>query len=247
MHAPPLTISIVSHGHEAWLERLLPELARSHAGLIAEVVVTHNLPAAPLRNAGWPFALRQLHNDAPRGFGANHNRALAAAQTPLLCILNPDMSLPDDTLWPTLVQCATQEHHAGCVVPQLLNPDRSNQDNLRAVPTPLALLRRRLLRQPDRRVDWASGAFWVVPRPVFAALGGFDERYFMYCEDVDFCLRVQLAGHRLLCAPAQAMHHAQRSSHRRWRHLAWHLQSLVRLWCSPVLRAYLARPTHPEA
>lgn len=242
MPAPPLTVSIVSHGHSAWLERLLPELARTHAGLVAEVVVTHNLPGPPLAPRDWPFRLTERHNPKPQGFGANHNRALATASTPLLCVLNPDMTLPDATVW-TAVVAASAAADAGCVFPQLVNPDGSRQDNMRAVPTPCNLARRRLLRQGERHVDWASAAFWVVPRSVYARLGGFDERYFMYCEDVDFCLRVQLIGLRLVAVPAQAMHHAQRDSHRHWRHLRWHVSSLLRLWRSPVLRAYLTRPT----
>lgn len=238
--APPLTVSIVSHGHSAWLERLLPELARTHAGMIAEVVVTHNLPSAPLATQEWPFRLTQRHNPAPLGFGANHNRALLHAPTPLLCVLNPDMTLPDSNIWHALVDAANAPD-AGCAFPLLLNTDGSPQDNRRTVPTPCNLVRRRLLRQREYRVDWASAAFWVVPAQVYAKLGGFDERYFMYCEDVDFCLRVQLLGHRLITVPAHAMHHAQRSSHRDWRHLRWHLASLLRLWCSAALHRYLAR------
>ena len=70
-------------------------------------------------------------------------------------------------------------------------------------------------------------------------LGGFDTRYFMYGEDVDFCLRLQLAGWRLARAGgASVIHAAQRVSHRSGRHLAWHLRSLLRLWTSPVYASY---------
>lgn len=242
MHSAVLTVSVVSHGHDAWLAGLLQQLARTGAEHIAEVRVTHNLPPAqPLPAGPWPFAVVELHNASPQGFGANHNQALRGTRTPLLAVLNPDISDMDPEFWSALVQ-AVQGDGAGCAFPLLLNLDGSVQDNARAVPTPLALLRRRLLRQLDRRVDWASAACWVMPVAVYRQLAGFDTRYFMYCEDVDFCLRLQLAGHRLVQVPtARAVHAAQRSSLRGGAHLRWHLRSLWRLWTSASLMKYLWR------
>jgi N-acetylglucosaminyl-diphospho-decaprenol L-rhamnosyltransferase len=65
---------------------------------------------------------------------------------------------------------------------------------------------------------------------------GFDEGYFMYCEDVDLCLRLRLQGLTLSKAPARVIHAGQRNSHRRLRHLMWHLRSLLRLWTSVAYR-----------
>jgi len=107
--------------------------------------------------------------------------------------------------------------------------------------TPLALVRRRLFRRHDTRVDWISAAFWLVSAPVFRQLGGFDERFFMYCEDTDFCLRMQLAGFGFKRAGASVVHQARRGSGIEGRHLAWHLRSLLRLWTTPVLWRYLVR------
>ncbi len=239
----PLTVSLVSHGHSAFLPDLLQQLARTGAGLIARVVLTHNLPAAALPDPvtspakPWPFQLTQLHNAVPQGFGANHNQAFALADTPLFCVLNPDVALPDPRLWTALCDAA-RAPGVGCAYPVLLNADGSRQDNARALPTPWALLRRRVLGRHEQQIDWASAALWVLPTAAFARLGGFDERYFMYCEDVDLCLRLQLQGLRLAGVDAQALHYAQRDSHRQWQHLRWHLRSLWRLWRSPSYRAY---------
>jgi GT2 family glycosyltransferase len=90
---------------------------------------------------------------------------------------------------------------------------------------------------------------------VFAALGGFDERYFMYYEDVDLCARVREAGLDVRLDPAaRAVHAAQRDSHRRPRYLAWHLRSMLRFWTSAAYasarrRASLAsnRPQRKKA
>jgi GT2 family glycosyltransferase len=64
----------------------------------------------------------------------------------------------------------------------------------------------------------------------------------MYCEDVDLCLRLQLAGYRLVEAPqARVVHDAHRASRRSLRHLVWHLRSLWRLWHSTPYQRFLAQ------
>ena len=75
----------------------------------------------------------------------------------------------------------------------------------------------------------------VFPSEIFGKLGGFDERYFLYYEDVDLCGRLRLRGHEVVLNPkAQVIHHAQRSSHGNLRYMAWHLRSMARFFLSPV-------------
>ena len=125
---------------------------------------------------------------------------------------------------------------AGCAYPVQVNAQGQLQDSERELPTPQALLRRHALGRRELRVDWVNAACLVLPQPVWQAVGGFDESYFMYCEDVDLCLRVRLAGLALVQAPVQIEHSGQRASHQRWGHLRWHVRSLLRLWRSPVYR-----------
>ncbi|MDP1968233.1 MAG: glycosyl transferase [Burkholderiaceae bacterium] len=238
----PVTVSVVSHGHLAMVQRLLGQLAQGHEGAIRCVVVTHNLPGPGLQTpaGGWPFALVELHNPSPAGFGANHNQAFAYCEGAYFCVINPDIEWSVEGAWALLLAHACGPG-VGCVYPVLLNGDGSAQDNQREVPTPAGLFRRHVLAQPQRRVDWASAAFWLLSAQAFRELGGFDARYFMYCEDTDYCLRLQLSGWRLQRAELRLVHHAQRNSRRDLAHLGWHVRSLLRLWFSPVLRQYLAR------
>lgn len=234
---PPITVSVVSHGHDAWLPSLLADLAAVSAGRVRRVVVTHNLPATPLKMDGLPFELIEIHNPLPLGFGANHNQAFARVDTPFFCVLNPDMRLSDPTLWSQMLAAVSQPG-VGAVTATLLNADGSEQDNQRALVTPWSLFCRRVLRRPEHVVDWFSASFLLLPAAAYRDIGGFDERYHMYCEDVDLCLRVQLAGLRLARAAATAQHHAQRDSLRRWQPLVWHVRSLLRLWSSAVFWRY---------
>lgn len=204
------------------------------------VVLTLNLPEPePVPPpGGWPFVLQVIHNPRPAGFGANHNRALAGAAEPFVCVLNPDVVLHGSDPFPVLVQVAGLSG-TGCAYPAQVDAQGCPQDSERALPTPWALWRRRALRQHESQVDWVNAACLVLPQPVWEALGGFDESYFMYCEDVDLSLRVRLAGLALVRAPVQIEHSGQRASHRRWVHLQWHVRSLLRLWRSPVYRQAL--------
>lgn len=237
---PSLVVSLVSHGHGPMVQRLLEDMARLSAATVARVVLTLNLPEAGPRppEGGWPFALDILRNPTPQGFAHNHNQALRGAGEPFFCVLNPDIALAYGDPFATLVQVAAQSD-VGCAYPLQRDVQGQVQDSERTLPTPAALWRRRVLRQPEdsgARVEWVNGACMVIPRPLWEQLAGFDERYFMYCEDVDLSLRIRLAGKRLARVPATVQHEAQRSSHRQWRALGWHLMSLWRLWNSPVYR-----------
>lgn len=230
-----LVISIVSHGHGAWVQRLLEELARWSAAHIQRVVLTQNIPESPPQapTQGWPFVLQVIKNTIPAGFAANHNRALADATEPFVCILNPDVALAGVDPFAALLRTAGLPG-VGCAYPNQIDASGRGQDFERELPSPAALWRRHGQGRADARVDWVNAACLVLPLSVWQRLSGFDARYFMYCEDVDLCLRLRLAGLQLARAPAQIVHAGQRASHRNWRHFFWHLRSLVRLWRSPV-------------
>lgn len=236
----PLVVSVVSHGHAALVQSLLEALARRSAGTVSRVVLTHNLPEADPREppGGWPFALQVRRNGQPAGFGANHNRALAQAREPFVCVLNPDVAVLDGDPFAALVRAASAVG-VGCAYPGQVDAAGRVQDSERSLPTPQALWRRRVLRLPPPAgapVEWVNGACMVLPRAAWEAVGGFDEGYFMYCEDVDLCLRLRLAGLALVRAPVQVQHVGQHASHRAGRALWWHVRSLLRLWGSPVYR-----------
>ena len=235
-----ISVSVVSHGHDAWLPGLLAGLARTGPPVVRQVLLTHNLPAAAQPVEGWPFELVQIHNPRPLGFGANHNQAFRRATGAGFAVLNPDIELADPGLWLALA-ARLGEPGVGALAPRLLNPDGSEQDHRRALVTPWALFKRRALGRADTRVDWFSASFLVLPAAVYRELGGFDEGFHMYCEDVDLCLRLQAAGHRLALVEASAVHHAQRASLARWRPLAWHVASLARLWTRPSYWHHLLR------
>ena len=226
------------------VQRLLDVLAeqRREGGVgVTRVILTLNLPeAAPTPpELGWPFVLELRRNAVPRGFSANHNAALADVDEDFVCIINPDVQLCAGNPFPALV-AAAQRTGVGLAYPQQVNSAGVVQDSEREVPTPWSLLRRYAVQRQESRPEWVNGAMWVLPNAAWRGVGGLNPAYFMYCEDVDLCLRLRLAGWTLARASSTVEHAGQRDSHRRWRHGLWHIRSLLRLWTSQVF--WRARP-----
>ena len=77
--------------------------------------------------------------------------------------------------------------------------------------------------------EWVGGMFMLFSSSAYAQIAGFDERYFMYVEDVDVCTRLWNAGLKVMACPcAVVIHEARRASRRSWGHLRWHITSLLR-------------------
>lgn len=233
-----LVISVVSHGHGPFVAELLQDVARLNSSCVRRVVLTLNRADEPdlVGSGPWPFILEVRRNQEPLGFGENHNRALQGAQEDCVCVLNPDVRLPLMDPFAPLTALASMPQ-VGCAYPVQVDEQGRVQDSERALLTPGALWNRRVRGRSEGRLDWVNAACLVIARPVWSELGGFDERYFMYCEDVDLCLRMRLRGFSLVRGPVSVVHAGQRDSHRKWPHLLRHMSSLLRFWRSPVYRA----------
>lgn len=175
-------------------------------------------------------------NAAPKGFGANHNAAFARCRTPFFCVVNPDIRLGADP-FPALLD-ALADSRAGVAGPLVRAPDGGIEDSARRFPTPGILARKLVGGRPgpdypaDRgtiAVDWVAGMFMLFRSEAFAAVGGFDERYFLYYEDADVCRRLGRAGKPALYVPdAEVVHDARRASRRNPRLALHHAASAWR-------------------
>jgi len=245
MMTPRFSISIVSHGHGKYIERLIEDLIRLNRSDI-EVILTLNLPESfSFDLPALPFDLRVIKNDRIKGFARNHNSAFAISRGENFVILNPDIKLCDD---PFDVMLATlhDNPHSICA-PLIVNKQNKVEDSARNFPSPVLLVKRLLSRifhfslplevltvRGDVIVpDWVAGMFMVVPREIYHRLNGLSERYHMYFEDVDLCARARLAGYQVLVNQrVSVIHEAQRDSHRKLRYLSWHIQSAVKFFTS---------------
>lgn len=243
---PMISISIVSHQQAVLLRPLLNDIERCCNSHPLEVLLTLNLPETlPFSAADFSFPVSVHTNATPQGFGANHNRAFARASGQYFCVMNPDIRL-DSEVFAALVACL-QDVKVGVAAPVVIGVSGAIEDNARHFPTPLKILCKALggCQGSDYAVqdapvfpDWVAGMFMLFRREVFEELAGFDQRYFLYYEDVDMCARLRLLGYAVaLCPAAQVVHHARRTSHRSIRYMRLHLTSMLRFFCTaPFLK-----------
>ena len=238
---PAVTISIVSHGQMELVLPLLQDLEAIHHTTPLHVVLTLNVPEAiPCVPEDFAFSLQIMRNSQPLGFGANHNRAFSQAQGGIFCVLNPDISITQNPFPDLLKACA--DPHTGLAAPAIYSPSGQLEDSARKFPTPWRIAHRVLTRRRTRdyaapttvlHPDWVAGMFLLLRTTVYRQLGGFDERYFLYYEDVDLCARARLAGLEIVqLALPGVIHNAQRASHRDPKYLRWHVGSMLKFFTS---------------
>ncbi len=238
---PDLTVSIVSHGQGELVAALLADIG-PHVATPLRVILTINLPEP---EEAWakhshPFEIEVIRNPVRNGFGANHNAALALARGELFCVLNPDIRLRSDP-FPVLV-AALADRRTGVAAPLVTNPDLAPEDHAREFPSLFALAAKALGGRPRTpppqggtmyHPDWVAGMFMLLRTGTLRSVGGFDERYFLYYEDVDLCARMCERGLEVsVCPAASVIHAARRESRANPRYALWHLRSALRFLVS---------------
>lgn len=235
-----VTVSVVSHLQGVLAREFLVDLA-THCVSRVEVLLTVNIPERlPFSERDFPMPVRIICNSGPKGFGANHNAAFRQAQGQAFCIVNPDIRLHQDP-FPALLE-ALRSERVGVAAPLVENPVGCRENSARRFPTVRSLLGKALgavpaldypVGEPPFSPDWVGGMFMLLRSETFAAVGGFDERYYLYYEDVDLCRRLRRAGLDVRFIPAaRVVHSAQRASRRSLRHVRWHLSSMCRFLTS---------------
>lgn len=184
------------------------------------------------------------------GYGAAANRGMAATTEPLVLVCNPDLEVGPGAL-AALAGVLAGEPGCALVGPLIRNPDGTRYPSARQFPTLIDAAGHALLGifAPDNRftrayhrasldgadqgpefVDWVSGACFLVRRSVFEQVGGFDEAYFMYAEEVDLCWRLGRASWTVAYLSTAEVTHLQGVSTDRhpFRMIFEHHRSLLR-------------------
>lgn len=189
--------------------------------------------------------LKLIQNDANRGFAAGCNIGLKAATMPYILFLNPDCILERHALQ-RMLQVLKSNSKFGMVGGYLINPDGTEQGGgRRAIPTPWRAfvratglyrlnkywpklffdfhLHQQPLPQNPIEVEAISGALMLTRRTAIDHVGNWDESYFLHCEDLDWCMRFQQKGWKIVFVPdAPVIHHKGTCSRSRPFFVAWH-------------------------
>jgi len=224
-----LSIIVVNHNGKDLLQRCLGSIYSREVVLAIETIVVDNGSTDGSRDmltTQFP-QVHRIYNNENRGFAAANNQGLSIATGSHVLLLNSDTEIVADAL-ECAVNSLANTPHAGILGCQLRFPDGRLQRSARSFPnlwnlfcesTFLYLLfpRSKLFgeyyltdfdyAQPSR-VDWVSGAFFLIDRKVVNVIGLLDEQFFMYSEEMDYCLRAKMKGIETWYTPsATVVHH----------------------------------------
>ncbi|MEW6553620.1 MAG: glycosyltransferase family 2 protein [Actinomycetota bacterium] len=222
---------IVNYNTAPDLRRCLQSAAERLAGV--EVLVVDNGSTDGSREMvrdGFPH-VRLVENPGNPGYASACNRGIAATSQPYVFILNSDVEFLSGGLDEVLDRMES-DPAIGALGPMVLNSDGSVQMSCRRFPSMFASMvhgflgdiwpgnpltmkyqMKNMCRDGPCEVDWISGAAMLLRREAAERVGGFDETYFMYVEDVDICWRLREAGYRVVYDPAmRLLHHIGRTS-----------------------------------
>ncbi len=234
---------VVSHGHGAELAESLPALLPQ----VDETVVIANLPGS---EPAYTSAARVIESSQPRSYAANVNAGVAATTGELVLVSNPD-AVPEPGSVAILRAFMADHDRCGVAGPQLTDPDGSWQPSRRRFPTVGGTLVRRTplrrLRPPlehqrnhyllDERptepvpADWMLGGCLLLRRAMLEELGGFDEGFRMYGEEIDLCYRAAKTGWERWYVPAAVVRHRwDAATDKRFftRRTLWHWRGILR-------------------
>ena len=238
--APELAIVIVNWNTRELLRACLDSLERYPAGAATEIWVVDNASedgSAAMVTSEYPD-IRIIRNADNLGFSAANNQAIRETKADFILLLNSDTEVQEGTL---TIALEAARFRRTVVAARLLNPDGTLQHSCFRFPRltpdvvealylhkllPTGLRGRVLLggywaHEQERTVDWAIGAFLMVPREAIDRAGSLSEDYFLFGEDMEWCYRLREAGFPVVYVPdAKVVHHGNESATQRapeWR------------------------------
>ena len=262
---PLVSIIILSWNVRDLLRACLRSLPIGDSRIEIIVVDSASTDGAPAMVQSEFPQVRLMASAENMGYTRGNNLGLRAARGRYLLILNPDTEISGDALAQMTAYMEAQPQ-VGVLGPQLLYPDGRIQSTRRRFPTFLTALVESTWLQPyvgrglldhfyarDLRddeiaeVDWVMGAAMFVRRQAYEQVGGLDEQFFMYSEELDWCRRMSAAGWKVVYfPPARIIHHQARSAaqvpaqtHIRFnsskvlyvrKYRGWMLAELLRCW-----------------
>jgi GT2 family glycosyltransferase len=201
-----VSIILVTYNSEKYISNCLNSLAKATQNIEHEIFVIDNQSIDQtkrlIKENGNSAVL--IENNENLGFAKAVNIGLRKSSGEFILLINPDIIVNSNTLLP-LIDFMRNNPKVGICGGRLENPDGSLQYSKGSFPTLSSIIFRMLLPRPMRKYhlwgyskggkcDWVTGSFMLTRKCIMEKLGGLDEKYFVYYEDVDYCLRTQKGG-----------------------------------------------------
>lgn len=249
-----LSVIIVNYNTKDYLLNCLKSI-----DLNCEIIIVDNASSdksADEIKKTFPY-VKIIENKKNLGFAKANNQGIRQAQGRYVLLLNPDTKILDSALQ-KMINWMDNNPKAAVSTCQLLNEDGSIQPTGGFFPTlphlvawqifldDLLLLKsyhlKKIFYSKERELDWITGAFFLFRREVVDKAGLFDENFFMYAEDLEYCYRIKKAGFRIFFTPIASVTHYGFKSGSKEKALVSEYQSLVYYYKKHFSRsAFLAR------
>ena len=228
-------VGIVYSGEQRWLDRLLASLERANDNVDLQIQLVCTRAVPRIDHPLLKLKIHLLHNRKRLGFADNFNRVLLASRAEYVVVMNTDMYFsPDSRCISQLIERMEQHPRCGVAGCRVYRPDGSYAFPARRNPTWQMVASRRLPFFPDKdqhltrylyadrspqssfECDWHSGCFISVRRAAYRAVGGFDNRFRKYFEDVEFCQRMRDNDWRVMHFGEPLVWHDEQRASRDW-------------------------------
>ena len=224
-----LSIIIVSYNVCSYLRQCLQSIIKSNSFGEYEIIIIDNYShddSCRMVENEYPD-IKLIKNNENLGFSKAVNIGIDNSNGEFICVLNPDTLVSDNTFH-ELLDYLKKNQNTGCIGPKILNPNGSLQLSCkRSFPNPLSAFFKLiglskifpkskyfgkynltfLDENKIHNVDAISGSFMLFPRLIVDKIGTFDESFFMYGEDLDFCHRIKQLGYAIIYNPATSIIH----------------------------------------
>lgn len=232
-----LSIIVVNYNVKDFLENALLSIKKAIIGIDAEIIVVDNASedgSVEMIRQKFPD-VKLIANNENVGFARANNQALKLARGKYIVLINPDTIVQEDT-FKSLISFLESHPDCGMVGCKILNPDGTLQLACRrSFPTPWVAFTKMVglsslfpkskifakynltYLDPNEitEVDAVSGSFMMIRREVYEQVGGLDEDFFMYGEDIDWCYRIKKSGWKIYYVPSTQIIHFKGESTRR--------------------------------
>jgi GT2 family glycosyltransferase len=236
-----LSIVVVSYNSRHYLKKCIDSivkfLPKTYKGRTELVIVDNNSDDGSVvlidDFCACHSFIRSIYNNKNRGFAYANNQAISSSLADFFFLLNSDTEVYEDSLKNVFdyIKNRSFSDKTGITGPRIINSDGSIQNSCRKFPTLLNAAAHNILSliKPDNKfskeykmadvdksrsfeTDWVSGSAMLIANNALARTGLFDEKYFMYVEDVDLCYRMWKAGFKVIYYPKiEVLHHIGKS------------------------------------
>ncbi|OQX74449.1 MAG: hypothetical protein B6D59_02495 [Campylobacteraceae bacterium 4484_4] len=233
--------SIVSHNQTDLIKKYFSNFPKERGNFSIKLCFMDNTGSNDLKTFCDQEGHFYYYDGIQRGFGQNHNKMfslISPKKEDIFIVCNPDILIPQDQLegiLHTFVETGADLFSPSIYFDkksgELDNPDKNIPGFLNFCVSFISNTRLHYgTRKNIRHPEWLSGAFIVFKPEAYRKLGGFDERYFMYCEDMDICYRAQKMGLKIVYDNRHYLeHHAQMHSRQFFsQNVYWHMHSALK-------------------